>query len=352
MKSLPELGKVHKDFLENIVLSKLNPKSDLIIGPKYGFDNGIIKIDDNKIMVIATDPISIIPSLNIKDSAWLSVHLLASDIMTSGIKPIYASINFNLPPEIQDSYFKKYWNHMINEFNYLDISIVTGHTGRYDGCNYPIIGSGTLIGIGDKDQYVAPNMVDVGDNILITKSAGIETTAILSHIFPNVIKRKLGSNLLLKAQKYVYMCSTYQDSLLSTSIGLRNNGVTSMHDVTEGGVSGALYELAIAMNHGIHVNKSSIPISDETRKICSLFNLDPLETVSEGTLLITVKKNKTKDLIKLLNSKNISTTIIGQVVPQNQGIYYFDNAGKTSLTSNISTNYWNCVSDYIKKGWN
>ena len=148
------------------------------------------------------------------------------------------------------------------------------------------------------------------------------------------------------------MCSTYQDSLLSTSVGLRNNGVTSMHDVTEGGVSGALYELAIAMNHGIHVNKSSIPISDETRKICSLFNLDPLETVSEGTLLITVKKNKTKDLIKLLNSKNISTTIIGQVVPQNQGIYYFDNAGKTSLTSNISTNYWNCVSDYIKKGWN
>ena len=352
MKSLPELGKVHKDFLENIVLSKLNPKSDLIIGPKYGFDNGIIKIDDNKIMVIATDPISIIPSLNIKDSAWLSVHLLASDIMTSGIKPIYASINFNLPPEIQDSYFKKYWNHMINEFNYLDISIVTGHTGRYDGCNYPIIGSGTLIGIGDKDQYVAPNMVDVGDNILLTKSAGIETTAVLSHIFPNVIKHKLGPQLLFKAQKYVYMCSTYQDSLLSTSIGLRNNGVTSMHDVTEGGVSGALYELAIAMNHGIHVNKSSIPISDETRKICSLFNLDPLETVSEGTLLITVKKNKTKDLIKLLNSKNISTTIIGQVVPQNQGIYYFDNAGKTSLTSNISTNYWNCVSDYIKKGWN
>ena len=68
--------------------------------------------------------------------------------------------------------------------------------------------------------------------------------------------------------------------------------------------------------------------------------------------MITVKKNKTKDLIKLLNSKNISTTIIGQVVPQNQGIYYFDNAGNTSLTSNISTNYWNCVSDYIKKGWN
>ena len=195
-------------------------------------------------------------------------------------------------------------------------------------------------------------MVDVGDNILLTKSAGIETTAVLSHIFPNVIKHKLGPQLLFKAQKYVYMCSTYQDSLLSTSIGLRNNGVTSMHDVTEGGVSGALYELAIAMNHGIHVNKSSIPISDETRKICSLFNLDPLETVSEGTLLITVKKNKTKDLIKLLNSKNISTTIIGQVVPQNQGIYYFDNAGKTSLTSNISTNYWNCVSDYIKKGWN
>ena len=352
MKRLPQLGKVHKDFLENIVLSKLNSKSDLLIGPKYGFDNGVIKIDDNKIMVIATDPISIIPSLNIRDSAWLSVHLLASDIMTSGIKPIYASVNFTLPPEIQDGYFKKYWNHMINEFNNLDISVVTGHTGRYDGCNYPIIGSGTLIGIGNKDQYIAPNMVDVGDNILITKSAGIETTAILSHIFPNVIKRKLGSNLLLKAQKYIYLCSTYQASLLSTSIGIRNNGVTSMHDVTEGGVFGALYELAIAMNHGIHIKKSSIPISDETKKICSLFNLNPLETVSEGTLLITVKKNKTKDLIKLLNSQNIYTTIIGQVVPKNEGIYYIDNTDKTYLTSNISTNYWNCVSDYIKKGWN
>jgi hydrogenase maturation factor len=353
MKLINQLGKVDKSFLEKIVLSNLGAtRQEIIRPPRYGVDVGSISIHKDKILVFSTDPLSIIPALGFNESGWLSAHTLANDLATSGISPAYASLNFNLPPKIKDNDFKIYLESLSAEFKDLGVSVISGHTGRYDGCDYSIVGAGTMIGIGNKDQYIDSSMARNGDSIIITKGIAIEATAILAKVFPNTIKDKYGKSFLIKAQKTFSLCSSVKDALLASSIGVGDNGVTAMHDAAEGGIYGGLIELASASSKGLIIDKSVIPISEESKLICSLFNLDPFTSLSSGTIIITVRPEKELDVIDVLRSANIFAKRIGKIIPSENGLKYVEGKVKKLLITMQKDKYWKIYQRALKKGWN
>ena len=199
----PKFGKVGKLFFDNIIYPKLGLKRDeVLVGPNYGCDNAVVKINDRQVMILTSDPLSIIPALGLEDSAWLTVHLLASDLSTSGIPPMYAVLDFNLPPQITKEEFEIYWDAFHRECEKLGIAIVGGHTGKFFGIDYTIVGGGTFIAIGDIDKYLSSNMAKPGDRIVITKGSAIATTGILARVFPETIEKNFGSDFLKEAQSY------------------------------------------------------------------------------------------------------------------------------------------------------
>src|SRR5208337_2671895 len=165
---------------------------NVIVGPKFGMDNAVVRIAKQKVMVATADPLSYIPALGARDSAWLSVNLIASDLTTSGFQPQYGVFDFNLPPKMTNTQFTNYWVSFHDECRKLGIAIIGGHTGRYQGCDYTIIGGGIMYAIGN-----------VGDEIILTKGAAIETTAVLARSFPKTVKRMLGSKLFNRARSYL-----------------------------------------------------------------------------------------------------------------------------------------------------
>ena len=174
----------------------------------------------------------------------------------------------------------------------LGIAIVGGHTGRYPGLGYTVVGGGVMMTIAPENQYIASTMAIPGDVIMMTKGVAIATTAILSRVFPQTVEKAYGATFLKKAQEYLYDFSVVEDALTSATIGLRENGITAMHDVTEGGLMGALYELSEASKTGLEIDLSKIIITEEAQKICQLFKINPYNALSEGTLLLTVKPEK------------------------------------------------------------
>ena len=352
MNSMHPIGKVSKNFLEKVILSKLGAtRPEILSNPRYGTDTGAIKISEKKIMVFCTDPISIIPSLGLIDSGWLSAHMLANDFVTSGLSPEYATLNFNLPPKITNEDFKIYWDSLIKEFNNLEISVVSGHTGRYIGCDYSIIGAGTIMGIGKEEHYIDTSMARTGDSIIITKGIAIEATSILAKSFPNIIAEKIGKSIVTKAQNTFHDCAVIQDASIASSIGVRDNGVTTMHDATEGGLYGGLTELASASSKGLQIEKNNIPLSNEAEKICTLFGLDPYTTLSSGTIIITVKPEKEIELINTLKSKGIISSIIGKVTSQTEGCYLKEEGTKKPLNASNKDQYWEAFWSAYKQGW-
>ena len=349
----PELGKIDKMFFDNVIYPKLGAdRSEVIIGPRYGCDNAVVKLNERQVMILTTDPLSIIPQLGFEDSAWLTVHLIASDIATSGLPPMYAVLDFNLPPEIKSDEFEIYWERFHTECKKLGISIVAGHTGKFPGCNYTIVGGGTFIAVGDIDKFVSSNMGKPGDRLVITKGSAIATTGILARIFPEKIKETFGEHVLKEAQSYFWKFSVVDDALTAVSIGVRDEGVTAMHDATEFGVIGGLYELAVSSGCGLYIYKEKIPVSETTKKICSLFEIDPYISLSEGTLIIAVKQEKVDKLIETLSSKNIEAFEVGYLTEANEGFKIENPDGSVEVLKYPESDpYWTAYANAIKKGW-
>ncbi|MHB1907452.1 MAG: AIR synthase family protein [Nitrososphaerales archaeon] len=336
---MPSYG---KEYFQKIVSSKLGSdkwKSSLEVGPGLGLDNAVIKLG-NRFLIVKTDPISWIPKLGAKDSAWLSIQQLVSDFVTSGSLPKYAFFEFNLPPSVKEQEFKIYWNTMDEEMKKLGITVAGGHTGKYEGCDYTVVGGATLLGFSKK--YLSPDKAQVGDLIVVTKGAAIETTGILAKIFPKTISKKLGKSVLSKAQKYFDQISIVNDALIGAKFA------SSMHDVEEGGVISAIYEVALASGNGFSISKEDIPLSRETKEICKLFGIkNPYSSIGGGSLILTVDSRSAKMLMEAFARSRINASIVGRIEPRSYGF----KVSNQKINYPIVDPYWNAYWRAVRAKW-
>lgn len=352
MAEFPRIGKIDKRFFDEVIYPQLGAsRPEVRVGPQHGVDNAVVELGGGKVMAVTTDPLSFIPALGLADSAWLSVHLLASDLATCGLPPTYAVLDFNLPPHMEAQDFERYWGAMHREFEALGVAVIGGHTGRYAGCDYTIIGGGTLIAVGSEDEVVMGNTARVGDRVIITKGAAIATTGLLARAFPNTVREAFDDALLERAQAFFYEFSVVDDALTAASVGSRNRGVTAMHDATEGGVLGALHELTTASGCGIRIEKEAIPVAEETAQICELFELDPYISLSEGTLVISARPERAPKIVDALLEKGISATVVGEMVPLEEGLALVETGGSHPLEGPGEDPYWQAFARAIDHGW-
>ena len=176
------------------------------------------------------------------------------------------------------------------------------------------------MGIGEKDEYVTPKMMRAGDKIIITKGPAIEATGIFATMFPQLIEDKFGLDFSQRAQQIFYKMSVVEDAMTAVSVGVRENGVTAMHDATECGVWGGLYELAQAAGLGVRVEKEQIIVEDCVEEICGYFSIDPYASISEGTLLIACREHKAHEVVEALFQKGIKSSIVGELTKPGNGM--------------------------------
>jgi len=344
MKKLASLGKIHPEFFKRIVYPRLG-KNDpsVILKPQAGIDFGVVNLGD-KVMVLSTDPFYIAKELGIEKAAWFAIHILASDVAVSGIKPRYLAVDLNLPPQMTESEFSRMWKALDKECKKLGITVVTGHTARYAGCNYPFVGGATVFGIDKKEKLISPK-AQVGDLVIVSKGPAIETTGLMAAYFPEFLKEKYGAAFVKKAQDVYYQMSTIEDALIAASVG----GVTAMHDATEGGVLGGLFEIADHSQVGMRIYLDDMIVQDEVQKTCACFGLDPYISISEGTLLATVRKNKARGVVKALKKEGIPSSIVGVVTPKKEGLFVFNKNKKFKLDHPLADPFWGKFEEYLKK---
>ncbi len=346
------LGKVDRTYLTRVIYPRLGAaRREIIVGPRFGVDNAVVRVGSGKVLVATTDPLSFIPGLRPHESAWLSVNLLGSDLTTSGLAPQYGIFDFNLPPEMRNQDFAEYWKAFHAECRRLGVAIIGGHTGKYEGCNYSIIGGGVMYSFCDESRYLTSAMGRNGDDIILTKGVAVETTAVLTRAFPRTVRKVLGTRLFEVAWRYLHKASTVKDALTAASVGIHGDGVTSMHDATEGGVMAAVLELASASGLGAELDITDISISEETREICKFFRTDPLISLSEGTLIIATRPHKTAKVMRALKSEDISSQVVGLLTSKSHTVYAKTKRGRVRVKYPKHDPYWRAYSEGIRKRW-
>ncbi|HXW94697.1 MAG TPA: AIR synthase-related protein [Nitrososphaerales archaeon] len=326
--------------MQRVVYSSLGKRSeDIELGPGIGLDNGVISIGRGQVMILTVDPVSVIPAFGMKMSAWLSVHLIASDYTTSGSDPEYALFTYNFPAEMRDTDREEYVRAIGAECDNLGVTIAGGHTGSYPGSGLTVIGSGSMLGFAAENGYVAPSMAHAGDAIVMTKHAAIEATCSLATSFPAFVESKAGAVNMRRAREQVKLCSTVADARAARSVGIGAQGVSAMHDATEGGVLGALYEMAVASEKRFVVHTGGIPVAPESRAVCEAFGLDPLKTMGEGALLITCLPKDVRPLRDVLGRAGVESAEIGSV-ERGEGLVMVDSHGHRRAFAPCEDGYW------------
>jgi hydrogenase expression/formation protein HypE len=347
------LGKIASGQFERVIAPRLGAARDeVLVGPRAGQDSAIVRLGGGCVMAVTTDPLSVVPALGFEASARLSCHLIASDLWTTGLAPAWASITFNLPPRMTDAEFEEFWHGMSDEWAKLGVAVVTGHTGRYEGCDYSIVGAGTLMGVGAESAYLTPAMAAPGDRVLVTKGCAVEATAIAAWLFPKRLGARLDAAGLARARALLAQVSVVADCRAALRAGVRERGVTSLHDATEGGVLGGLLELARACGHDLVVARARIPLTPEARAACEVFGTDPYWTLSEGALIATARPARVDAVLAALAEAGIPAAEVGEVVPGTGALRLAEPDGATSvLTEPVADPYWPAYARAVAEGW-
>ena len=339
-------GKISRKFFEENIINKTGAvRKDVIVPPRNGVDVGIIQID-GRYMAVTTDPLYIDVSFGLRKAAWFAFHILASDLYTSGIKAEYMSIDLNLPEQITDDQFNEIWTVIHEECKKYNIEVVTGHTARYAGVSFPMIGGVTLMGTGDK--YITTENAASGDSIIMARSCGLEASVILAYTFPEYVRERLGSETLKSIQDKFYTMTCVPEELIAIDFGIGDK-ITSMHDATEGGLLNSVYEIGYASGNGIRIDYDSIIIDKDIERICSLFNMNPMRSISEGTLLFTVKSKYAVEFTEKLRNSGFNSNIIGEVTGNSKGIKLVRDKKECDINPE-DDQLWNAVSEGIQRG--
>jgi hydrogenase expression/formation protein HypE len=328
-------GKVPTEVLEKIVFRNLGAKrKDVILSSSIGEDAAIVKVGE-EFLAVSSDPITGAEEW----LGWLAVHVSANDIATRGVKPIWFNSIILLPQNSQTELIEKICTQMNKAALQLNIAIIGGHCEVTPGIEHPIV-TGCAIGIAKDGKYVTSGGARIGDKIILTKGTGIEGTAILASDRRKELLNKFDEKFINNAENYFEKISVVKDALVAFNIG----GVSAMHDPTEGGVAGGLHELANAAKVGFNVYEEKIFIPKETKQICKHFEIDPLQLISSGSLLIIAKEEKAEKILNKLSKKSIQASIIGEITELKKGRNLITATGqKTELVRPANDHLWRAL---------
>lgn len=347
-----QLGKINIGEYQDLLEGKFGEfRKEVTQGPAFGVDVSITSIGGGLALAATSDPLSLIPSLGLQESAWLSVHLMANDMATTGFAPQYGQFVLNLPDTLSKEDFRTYWGYIDLYCKEIGVAITGGHTGFVQGQQSTFVGGGTFMTIAPETEMLCSTGAREGDTILVTKSCGLTATAILGMSFPETVRQKLGVEIYRNSCEQFYRTSSLQDALLTVGADTKYLGVHAMHDVTEGGVMGAIYEMAVASDKGALIEEELIPVGSTVAAIAGLFDLDPRYCVGAGSMVIACDSSRSGEIIERLGNNKIQCTEVGNFLDPVAGIMLQKSGTVSPLPYFTTDPYWKAYFNALKAGW-
>jgi hydrogenase expression/formation protein HypE len=304
-----KIGKIPETALKRAVLNQIgHRRTEVLVGPAIGEDCCVIAVDNDDAFILSTDPIT----GTVNDIGKLAVHITANDIASSGADVIGIMLSVLLPEGTQEAELKTLMLDIEEECEKLNLEILGGHTEVTKAVNQPIV---TVTGVGriNRNEVIKTGGAKPGQEIVMTKWAGLEGTAIIAMEKEKELLTKYTPSFIDGAKQMINDISVIPESRIAKEFG-----VTSMHDVTEGGIFGALWEIGSASKVGLEIDLKKITLKQETVEICEFFDLNPYKLISSGCMLIVT--DRANQLVEQLNEAGIKAAVIGHVTDGNDRI--------------------------------
>lgn len=313
-----ETGKLDSDMLRQIVFGKITYRNDDVkVRPGIGEDCALIDFGDYD-CVMSTDPIS----STVSDIGRLAIHITCNDIASNGIQPLGIMLACMLPEGTTDADVEEIMQQAGTTAAEVGVEIIGGHTEITPAVRQPVIVS-TAIGKAPAGTSQDGNDMKPGDFIMMTKAVGLEGTGIIACDHEEQLRaacgpdgeRLVSDEEIAKAKSFLDLVSVVPEGVAAGKVGTHG-----MHDITEGGILGAVWEMCQISRTGAEVWEDAIPMHPETEKICRLFDVDPLRLISSGSMIIIVPKQKRAEMEEAMKAAGVDASVIGIIKEESDGI--------------------------------
>jgi hydrogenase expression/formation protein HypE len=304
---MPDPGKIDSAFFDAVIRPNLGAdREDVALGPKHGVDFGVIDVG-GRALVTATDPLSVLPDLGFERAGRLALDVVLADVAVSGIAPSHLTVSLSLPPEMTDDELAATWRGMAGRAEALGVSVVTGHTARYATVDYSWVGGATVFGLGDHDDVVRPDGARPGDALVLTTGPAAEIAGLAAHLYPEALG--LDAATVATARDRLTDIACVEDAMAAVDAGR----VTAMHDATEGGIQGALVEMAHGADVRFEVDGDAVELAPGVAPVCDALGVDPRHVTSCGTLVIAVDPEDARSVVEAVEAAGTPAAIVGEV---------------------------------------
>ena len=296
-----EIGKVPESVLKRAVLRQLHTKrEEVLVGASVGEDCAAVQLGPDEVFVLTTDPIT---GTSV-DMGRLAVHITANDLASAGAEPVGVLLTVLLPPSAKEPLVRQLVQEVESACRELHMQAIGGHTEVTAVVNQPVI-SVTGVGKVKKGRLVTTGGAKAGDVVVVTKWIGIEGTSIIAKEKEAALFARFPRSFVEEAKGFDKLLSVVPEAAIAVK-----SGVSAMHDVTEGGIYGALWELAEASGIGLEIDLKAIPIRQETVEICEYYRLNPYQLISSGCMLMTSPDGR--KLVRDMEEAGIHASLIGR----------------------------------------
>ncbi|MDY0234970.1 MAG: AIR synthase family protein [Gudongella sp.] len=316
-----EIGKVPNELLEKLVFGNIAYKRDEVLTrASIGEDTGVIDLGDN-LCVVSTDPITGAT----KELGGLAIHVSCNDAATKGAEPVAILLTILCPENTTEEQLEFVMKQAGEAAKSVNVEIIGGHTEITDAVNRMIL-STTVIAKMKREDFIGYEDISIGDKIVLSKWIGLEGTHILGSELRDKLKDKLTYEEIEEAISLGKYLSVVKEGLIA-----KEYGVKYMHDVTEGGIYGAIWETGKAIGRGIDLFEDKLPIKPITEKLCDILSIDVKKLISSGSMVMVVPEKNTSSFIDRLEKEGVFASVIG--VTTEKGIFTLTEAGKHEIFS-------------------
>lgn len=280
-------------------------------------DGAVLEIPQSQI-VTSTDSFVVSP-IEFKGGniGKLSVCGTVNDLLMMGAIPKYLTCGFiieeGLEIEILDRIVKSTGD-MANEAG---VKIVAGDTKVIDrsGNEPGLFINTTGIGVLPEGRNISASNCKPGDAVIVSGNLGDHHACILSARMNIENNIKSDSTVLADIPNSLYE---------------NNIGISTMRDVTRGGLGTVLNEIAESSEVSIEISEDKIPVDAEVKGFCGIMGLDPLYMGNEGKMIVVVDGDDADKALELIRStENGKDACIIGYVKEGNGVFSKTKIGGT-----------------------
>ena len=306
-----KIGKIPEAVLKRSVFNQINNRRpEILLGASVGEDCAAISVEPDEMLVMSADPVT----GTVQDIGALSVQITVNDLASAGAEPVGIMLTVLLPESVSEKKLALMMRQVEDACEKANIQVMGGHTEVTRAVNQPVI---SVAGIGKvrKGKLISTAGARPGMDIIITKWIGIEGTAILAKEKETELLTHFTQAFIDRAKGFDQWLSVLPEARIAAA-----GGVSAMHDVTEGGIYGALWEMAEASGTGLEIDLKKIPVKQETIEICEFFDINPYELISSGSMLMAASDGNR--IVRELEKQGIHAVVAGRATKGNDRILY------------------------------